>query len=86
MNSRKPAGVLKTDAETDLYRELTDVLDLGIAVYQAVDGGKDFIFVEYNPAAERMDKTKRDSVIGNRLTEVFPGVVEFGLMQVLQRV
>jgi signal transduction histidine kinase len=58
----------------------------GAAVYEAVDGGRDFVFRNINAAAERMDGLKRESVIGRRLLEVFPGVRKFGLLGALQRV
>ncbi|TVP53367.1 MAG: PAS domain S-box protein [Halomonadaceae bacterium] len=58
----------------------------GVAVYQPVDGDSDFVFVDYNSAAARMDEKERDSVIGSRLTECFPGVRDMGLLEVFQRV
>lgn len=61
-------------------------LDRSVAVFRAVDGGKDFEIVDFNPAAERIDKVVRDDVVGRLVTEVFPGVEEFGLLDVLRRV
>jgi PAS domain-containing protein len=58
----------------------------GVAVYRAVNDGEDFIFVDFNEAGERIDKITRNEVIGRRVSEVFPGVKEFGLFKVLQRV
>jgi len=58
----------------------------GVAVYEAVDSGEDFIFVEFNPAGERIEHVHREDVIGRRVSEVFPGVKEFGLFEVFQRV
>ena len=58
----------------------------GIAVYRAVNNGEDFIFVDSNKSAEKIDKIKREELIGRSILEVFPGVKEFGFFQVLQRV
>jgi signal transduction histidine kinase len=58
----------------------------GIAVYRPVNNGADFIFLDFNRAAERIDKIKRKEVIGRSILEVFPGVKEFGFFQVLQKV
>ncbi|MCG5531570.1 PAS domain-containing protein [Halorhodospira halochloris] len=58
----------------------------GVAVYRPVDEGRDFEFIEINPASERIDQTSRDELIGRRLTECFPGVEEMGLLAALQRV
>jgi len=58
----------------------------GIAIYEAVDNGEDFIFIEFNSAGEKIDHVDRKDLIGRRVTEVFPGVKEFGLFEVFQRV
>lgn len=69
-----------------LHRELLDQLGSGVAIYKAVDDGDDFVFVQFNAAAEQIERISRDDVIGRRVTEVFPGVDEFGLLPVLRRV
>lgn len=58
----------------------------GVVVYRAVSKGRDFIIHDMNSAAERIDKIARQHVIGRRLLEVFPGVDEFGLLDVFRRV
>jgi len=68
------------------YRELVENMTSGVAVYKAVDNGKDFVFKEFNSGGEKMDRLDRKDVIGKRLTEAFPGVKKFGLFKVLQRV
>ncbi|WP_316369082.1 bifunctional diguanylate cyclase/phosphodiesterase [Candidatus Thiodiazotropha sp. CDECU1] len=67
-------------------QELFKQLNFGVAVYQPVDDGRDFIFIDINPTVERTDRVKRQELIGRRLTEVYPGVEEFGLLDVLRRV
>ncbi|RIA47687.1 PAS domain-containing protein [Dichotomicrobium thermohalophilum] len=69
-----------------LYGEFFRHISSGIAVYTAVSDGHDFVFVDVNPAAERIDGISRADVVGRRVTEVFPGVAEFGLVDVLRRV
>lgn len=68
------------------YRQLFENMNNCVAVYTAVDDGEDFIFVDFNHAAELLEKKSRQEVIGKRLTECFPGIKEFGLLTVLQRV
>ncbi|NLD35872.1 MAG: response regulator [Desulfatiglans sp.] len=57
-----------------------------IAIYRPQDSGNDFIIVEFNRAAEKIEKVKRGDIVGKRVTEVFPGVIEFGLIEVFRRV
>jgi PAS domain S-box-containing protein len=68
------------------YRELVDNMSDGVAVYEAVDDGNDFIFREYNKAGERIGKNTRSDVIGRRVTEVFPSIKQLGLLEVFKRV
>jgi two-component system CheB/CheR fusion protein len=65
---------------------LFDAINNGVAVFKALDAGADFEFIEINKVAEGIEQIKRDDVIGKRLCDVFPGVKEFGLLDVLQRV
>ncbi|MFC1945910.1 PAS domain S-box protein [Chloroflexota bacterium] len=68
------------------YAGLVESLNSGIAVYEAVDNGEDFVFVDFNRAGERIDNISRDEVIGRSVLEVFPSVREFDLFEVFQRV
>ncbi len=61
-----------------------DVIPQNIAVYRYVDG--DFIFIDFNEMAEKTEKISKQEVLAKKLTEVFPGVKEFGLFNVLLRV
>ncbi|RJP31660.1 MAG: PAS domain S-box protein, partial [Actinobacteria bacterium] len=68
------------------YRELFENMSSGVAVYEAVDGGDDFVFLDFNQAGQRIERTAREGVIGRRVTEAFPGVEDFGLLEVFRRV
>lgn len=68
------------------YRELVDNMSDGVAVYEAVDQGADFVFREYNKAGERIGKNRREDVIGHRVTEMFPGIEQLGLLDLFRRV
>jgi PAS domain S-box-containing protein len=58
----------------------------GVAVYEAVGDGEDFVFKDFNKAAEEIDNIDKDELIGKRVSRVFPGVVEFGLLKVFRKV
>jgi two-component system cell cycle sensor histidine kinase/response regulator CckA len=68
------------------YRQLFDNMSSGAVVYHLINGGNDFVIVDVNRAAERIERVERRDILGRLLTEVFPGVAEFGLLAVLQRV
>lgn len=68
------------------YRELFENMSSGVAIYKAVDGGKDFIFTGINRAGEKMDNVDRSQLTGKSVLEAFPAVREFGLLEVFRRV
>jgi len=68
------------------FKALFDNVCSGVAIYEARNDGEDFVFVDFNPAAEEIDHIKKEELIGKSVTEVFPGVKEFGLFEVFQRV
>ena len=68
------------------HRELFDNMSSGVAVYESVGDGTDFVFKDFNRAAERIDGVKKEDVVGRKVTEMFSGVKEFGLLDVLRRV
>ena len=68
------------------YRGIVQHTNNGVAVYRATKDQEDFIFVDFNRSGEKIEKIKRDEVIGKGVLEVFPGVKEFGLFKVFQRV
>jgi len=68
------------------FKALFDNVCSGVAIYEARNDGEEFVFVDFNPAAEEIDHIKKEELIGKSVTEVFPGVKEFGLFEVFQRV
>jgi two-component system CheB/CheR fusion protein len=68
------------------YRQLFDNINSGVAVYEAVGEGSDFIFRDFNTSGEKIEQIPKEKVIGRKVTEVFPGIREMGLLEVLQRV
>jgi PAS domain S-box-containing protein len=65
---------------------LLENVSSGVVVYEAKDDGEDFVFKDFNAAAERIEHIKKEELIGRNIAEVFPGVKDFGLFGVLQRV
>jgi len=85
VDKRKKKEVALLESETR-FRELFENMRSGVAVYEAVDDGEDFIFKDFNKGAEKIDGLTGEDVVGRRVTDVFPRVKEFGIFEVFQRV
>ena len=75
----------KKSAE-ERYSLLFNTIGSGVAVYEAINDGEDFIFKDLNKAGEKIDSIDKKELIGYKITEKFPGVKKMGLFDVLQRV
>lgn len=61
-----------------------DSLPINVAIY--TKDGDDFIITGFNKSAEVTENIDRNKLLGQKLTEVFPAVKEFGLFDLLVRV
>lgn len=85
ITDRKRAEMALREKEVR-FRTLFEGMPSGVAVYEAIDEGEDFIFVDFNSTAEKIEGIERSHLLGKRVTDVFPGVKEFGVFDVFQRV
>lgn len=68
------------------YRELFNNMRSGVAVYEPIDNGEDFVFKSLNKSGEKISKVEKEEIIGKSVIEKFPGVLSTGLFDVFQRV
>ena len=68
------------------FRELFNNMSSGVTIYEAKGNGEDFIIKDFNRAGERINEIKKEELLGKSVLSVFPGVKDFGLFDVLQRV
>jgi len=68
------------------FRSLFENMYDGVAIYRPENDGENFVFVDLNTSGETLSKVDKNHIVGKRITEVFPGVREMGLFDVLQRV
>ncbi len=69
-----------------ILRELVKNMKSAVAIYKPINGGRDFIFSDLNEAGENIEKVKKENILGKTLEEVFPGIANLGIMEVLRRV
>ena len=68
------------------FRETFENIRDGIAIYEAVDDGEDFIFKDINPAGVQSGGKTREEHLGRSVREVYPGISEMGLFEIFQDV
>jgi len=84
ISDRKSAEKAIMESETR-YRGLFENMKDGVAIYLAENDGEDFVFVDFNKAAEAITSSPREDVIGTRLSERFPAAKELGVFDALQK-
>lgn len=85
IEKHKIAEIKLRDSE-ELYKGIIQSTASAIAVYKPTEDNKDFIIIDFNPTAEKLDKITKEEIVGKKVTEVFPGIEEFGLLKVMQEV
>lgn len=85
ITERKLAELALRENEARL-KDMFENLSSGVAVYHVSPDGRDFVFTAFNKAAERIDNMHREDLIGKNVVDVFPGVTEFGLLEVFRHV
>jgi PAS domain S-box-containing protein len=68
------------------FRQMFEWMSSASVIYQPVDEGQDFLIADLNPSVERIEKRRKKEIVGRRVTEVFPGVETFGLLEIFRRV
>ena len=68
------------------YRALFSGMAAGVAVYRVVGDGEDFIFSELNPSGARISHIDRAQAIGRPVLDLFPGLLDIGLIDVFRAV
>lgn len=68
------------------YNSLFENMNAGVAIYKAIDGGKDFVFIDVNKSAERITKSSKAELKGQKLLDKFPNMNKTGLFAALQEV
>jgi PAS domain S-box-containing protein len=81
---RRAEAALRESEER--FRHLFDNMAEGVAIYEAIDEGDDFIFIDINRTGQMLSAISRNDTVGKRVTEVFPAVGKIGLLEVFRKV
>jgi len=73
-------------ASEEKFRQLFENMSNCVAIYEATADGEDFIFKDFNRAAEQVEGVTKETIVGKSVLKVFPGVKKFGLFEVFKRV
>lgn len=68
------------------YRGIFENINTAVAVYETRDNGKTFLFKDFNRAGAEIENVDQKEVIGKKISDVFPGVEEFGILDAIKRV
>ena len=68
------------------YRELFNNMSSGVAVFEALNDGREFVCIDFNRAAERIEHLKKENVLGRNFVAVIPAVEKYGLLDTFRRV
>ncbi|MGZ5472128.1 MAG: PAS domain S-box protein, partial [Nitrososphaeraceae archaeon] len=68
------------------YKELIKRISSCVVIYKAADGGNDFIIKDFNKAAEKVEKLRREDILDKSVLKIFPGIKDYGLFDVFKRV
>ncbi|MBF0099735.1 MAG: PAS domain S-box protein [Desulfobacterales bacterium] len=69
------------------YRTLFENMADGVAIFEAMNNGSDFIIIDVNRSGKQIDQfALPDQFQGKRVTDVFPNIKQFGLLDVFYRV
>jgi PAS domain S-box-containing protein len=68
------------------FQMLFESSPFGAAIYKPVENNRDFILSDINSVGLEYAKLSRDQIVGHKVTDVFPGVRESGLLNLFRRV
>ncbi len=85
-NEKIEKSKILVEKSKEKFDEIFRYMSSGCAIYSAVENGDDFVFADFNKAAEKIESVKKEQLIGVKVTKAFPGIEKFGLLDVFKRV
>jgi len=69
-----------------IFNELLENIRSGVAIYETIDNGENFIIREMNKAGLSNCQVSKKDIIGKNISDIFSNVDEFGFIDALRRV
>ena len=85
ITDKKIAENALRDSE-ERFKQLFNNMGSGVAIYDPINNGSDFVFVALNKTGEQLSKVKSNEVVGRKVSEIFPSIKEIGLFDVFKKV
>ncbi|MFA9390394.1 MAG: PAS domain S-box protein, partial [Prolixibacteraceae bacterium] len=77
---------VQAEESEEKYRKLIENMNSGVAIYQALNNGKEFRIIDFNKAAEKITNTSATDVVGKNLLSKFPNMDKSPFFKALQSV
>jgi signal transduction histidine kinase/putative methionine-R-sulfoxide reductase with GAF domain len=68
------------------FKAIFDNMTSGVIVYEAVSNGQDFVILDLNRAAQKIERINKSEAVGKGMLEVFPAIKDSGLLEILSSV
>lgn len=76
--------ILNIEAD-QILRSLFRNIGLAMVTLEAVENGENYRILDLNQEVEKIEKIKKEDIVGKLITEVFPSVDKFGLLEALAK-
>ncbi|MBK8943842.1 MAG: PAS domain S-box protein [Ignavibacteriae bacterium] len=68
------------------FKHLFDNMRNGVAIYEAIENGKNFILDDINKAGEKLSKVDKKIIVNKKMSTIFPEAKTSGLFKICQEV
>lgn len=76
----------KMQRNEEMLQELFENMSSGVVIYEAWNGGEDFLIKNINKASLKMEGLVKEEVLGQKISEVVPMILETNLLDALRDV
>ena len=68
------------------FKAMFDNMSSGVIVYEVINDGDDFIILDLNKAARKIEKVKKKEVLDKKVLDIFPSFRDLGLLELFKRI